>query len=205
MHPDVCQFVSEMVYEGRLQAAPENKNRSLVVPPTGEQHIRKPAGIVFSPVEHDGNTQGSEEEVERIKEIVNELLGRTLIDKKGNTKQLELSDILFVAPYNLQVRLLKAALPQNAKVGSVDKFQGQEAPVVIVSMCSSAGEDGPRGLEFLLDKNRINVAISRAQTLAIVVGDPRIASSPCSSVADMERLNLFCRLQDFDDFLNKKS
>jgi len=136
---------------------------------------------------------------------VNELLGRTLIDKKGNTKQLELSDILFVAPYNLQVRLLKAALPQNAKVGSVDKFQGQEAPVVIVSMCSSAGEDGPRGLEFLLDKNRINVAISRAQTLAIVVGDPRIASSPCSSVADMERLNLFCRLQDFDDFLNKKS
>jgi uncharacterized protein len=201
MHPDVCQFVSEMVYEGRLQAAPENKNRALAIPPAGGRYIRKPSGIIFSPVEHDGNTQGSEEEVERIKEIVNELLGRTLFDKKGNTKQLELGDILFVAPYNLQVRLLKSALPQNAKVGSVDKFQGQEAPIVIASMCSSAGEDGPRGLEFLLDKNRINVAISRAQTLAIVVGDPRIASAPCSSVADMERLNLFCRLQTFNDFL----
>jgi uncharacterized protein len=201
MHPNVCQFISEMVYDGRLQAAPENKNRALVVPPAGGQYIQKPAGIIFSPVEHDGNTQGSEEEVERIKEIVNELLGRTLFDKKGNTKQLELGDILFVAPYNLQVRLLKSALPQNAKVGSVDKFQGQEAPIVIASMCSSAGEDGPRGLEFLLDKNRINVAISRAQTLAIVVGDPRIASASCSSVADMERLNLFCRLQTFNDFL----
>lgn len=93
----------------------------------------------------------------------------------------------------MQVRRLQAALP-GARVGSVDRFQGQEAPVVIVSMCSSFGEYGSRGLAFLLDKSRLNVALSRAQVLAIVVGDPRIAATPCGSVADMERVNLYCRL-----------
>ena len=89
---------------------------------------------------------------------------------------------------------MQEALPQAVRVGSVDKFQGQQAAVVIVSMCSSFGEPGPRGLSFLLDRNRLNVALSRATTLAIVVGDPRIANTPADSVADMERINLYCRL-----------
>jgi uncharacterized protein len=107
---------------------------------------------------------------------------------------LELNDILCVAPYNMQVRRLQEALPSDARIGSVDKFQGQQATVVIVSMCSSFGEAGPRGLSFLLDKNRLNVALSRATTLAIVVGDPRIANSSARSVADVERINLYCRI-----------
>ena len=85
------------------------------------------------------------------------------------TRPLALDDFLFIAPYNAQVRALQAALPAGARVGSVDKFQGQEAPVCILSLCSSYGEYGSRGLAFILDRNRINVAISRAQCLAVVV------------------------------------
>jgi uncharacterized protein len=193
MHPEICRFISDMAYEGRLQAADLNKNQRLALPDAGGKLVRQECGIVFSPVEHDGNTQGSAEEVGRIQEIVDELLGRVLTDRDGKTRLLNLQDILFVAPYNMQVRKLQERF-RGARVGSVDKFQGQEAPVVIVSMCSSAGEFGSRGLEFLLDKNRMNVAISRAQTLAIVVGDPRIATTQASTVEQMERLNLFCKL-----------
>jgi len=89
---------------------------------------------------------------------------------------------------------LRERLPVGARVGSVDKFQGQEAPVVIVSMCSSADDFGSRGIGFVLDRNRINVAVSRAQSLAIVVGDPEIAYTAVGGVADMERVNLFCRV-----------
>ncbi len=99
-----------------------------------------------------------------------------------------------VAPYNLQVRKLRDRLPAGARVGSVDKFQGQEAPVVIISMCSSAGDFGTRGLQFLLNKNRLNVAVSRAKSLTIVVGDPGIAHTSVNSVKDMALVNMFCRL-----------
>ena len=193
MNPAICRFISDMAYEGRLQAAPENQAQRLALPADGAKLVRQDCGIVFSPTEHDGNTQGSDEEVARIAEIVTELLGRSLTDRDGKTRRLTLLDILFVAPYNMQVRKLQERFP-DARVGAVDKFQGQEAPVVIISMCSSAGEFGSRGLEFLLDKNRVNVAISRAQTVAIVVGDPRIATTAASTVEQMEKLNLFCKL-----------
>ena len=154
-------------------------------------------GVLFVPVEHEGNSQGSDEEVEAIKKVVEELLGRTLTDDKGKPAGIvSVSDsIIFATPYNMQVRKLKRALPEGARVASVDKFQGQEAPIVIVSMCASPGEFGSRGMQFVLDKNRLNVAISRAQSLAIVVGDPRLAESPCSNIEDMRRLNLYCWLQ----------
>ena len=145
---------------------------------------------MFSPVIHEGNVQSSEEEADRICEIIEELLSATCDGKNSKLKQ---EDILVVAPYNMQVRLLTERLP-GVKVGSVDKFQGQEAEVVILSMCASFGEYGSRGLGFILDQNRINVALSRARTLTIVVGDPRIATSPAGSLADMQRLNLYCRL-----------
>ena len=92
------------------------------------------------------------------------------------------------------MRRLRRALPAGAKVGSVDKFQGQEAPVVVLSVCASRDEFGPRGSAFLLDIHRLNVAISRAQTLAVVVGDPRLAYRRPASIEEMRRLNLFCRI-----------
>jgi uncharacterized protein len=94
----------------------------------------------------------------------------------------------------MQVRRLREAFGPSARVGSVDKFQGQEADIVILSMCSSFGHYGSRGLEFILDQNRLNVALSRARILAVVVGDPRIASTPCHTIDSMRRVNLYCRL-----------
>lgn len=165
------------------------------MPETPPDLIKVDSGLVFIPVEHTGNTQSSEEEVEQIVRITDDLLGRIHIDRNGQkSRPLQIDDILYVAPYNLQVRLLKSKLPDEARVASVDKFQGQEAPVVIVSLCSSAGDFGARGVDFVLNRNRLNVAISRAQSLAIVVGDPAIASMPASSARELEAINLFCRI-----------
>ncbi len=197
MHPDVCRFISEAVYEGRLMSEPKTANRVLRRPSGLTRLVSRDAGLLLIPVEHVGNVQGSDEEVAVIRQIVADLAECEHTDKNGATLgKLDIAkDMLFVAPYNLQVRKLRKALPAGARVGSVDKFQGQEAPVVIVSMCASPGEFGSRGMQFVLDENRLNVAISRAQSLAIVVGDPRLVETPCGSIADMKRLNLYCWIQ----------
>lgn len=193
LHPDVCEFISEAFYEGKLKSAPEAANHRLALP--GKPGcVPIETGILFHPVPHTGNTQASPEEVAAILEILNSLLGRDFTDSKGKTRPLALKDILFVAPYNMQVRRLERALPDGAKVGSVDRFQGQEAPVVIISLCSSAGEFGTRGFGFILDRNRLNVALSRAQALAIVVGDPNIASTRACSINELQMLNTLCRM-----------
>ncbi|WP_447978478.1 TM0106 family RecB-like putative nuclease [Candidatus Nitrospira bockiana] len=194
MHPAVCRFISESIYESRLFSHPDCTRQRIELAAGGNRLINQENGILFSPVEHDGNTQQSDEEVERVKAIYNELVGRPFTTKDGTTKALNLEDFLFIAPYNAQVRVLKTVLPQGARAGSVDKFQGQEAPVCILSLCSSYGEYGSRGLAFILDRNRINVAISRAQCLAVVVADPRIARSIPSSLGEMALLNLFCKV-----------
>jgi uncharacterized protein len=192
LHPALCEFISDAVYEGRLRAIPETAARTIVVP-DGAALVRRAAGLVFLPVEHDGNAQASDEEVEAIRRVVAAVAGRAFTDPE-RPRKLAIEDLLFVAPYNMQVRRLRAALADGARVGSVDKFQGQEAPVVVLSMCASPGEFGPRGSAFLLDIHRVNVAISRAQSLAIVVGDPRLAHAPAGSIDEMRRLNLLCRL-----------
>lgn len=195
LHPAICRFISGAVYEDRLEPEPGTSRRVVRVPPKGVRWVPGEARVLFVPVEHEGNTQASDEEVARIRAIWRELKGREVADRKGKVvRERGLDDVIFVAPYNMQVRMLRQALPAGAKVGSVDKFQGQEAPVVVVSLCTSFGESGPRGLDFVLDKSRLNVAISRAQSLAIVVGDPRLARSPCGTVEQMAQLNLLCRL-----------
>lgn len=194
MHPSVCRFISESIYETRLASHPDCARQKIGVPSGGNGLITRESGIVFSGVEHDGNIQQSEEEVERVKAIYNELSGRLYTAKDGTTKPLTLNDFLFIAPYNAQVRALQAMLPQGARVGSVDKFQGQEAPVCILSLCSSYGEYGSRGLAFILDRNRVNVAISRAQCLAVIVADPRIARAIPGSLDEMMLINLFCKV-----------
>jgi len=194
MHPDVCRFISESIYESRLGSLPECANQKIAVPAGDRPLVRIESGIVFKGIEHDGDIQQSDEEVQQVLSIYNEMLGRPFTDKAGNTKPLELNDFLFIAPYNAQVRALKRALPKAARVGSVDKFQGQEAAVCILSLCSSFGEYGSRGLGFILNRGRINVAISRAKCLAILVADPRIADSAAGSIAEMMLLNLYCKL-----------
>lgn len=191
MHPSVCRFISESIYEGRLSSHRDSSRQKISVPPGC---ICKESGIVFSGIEHDGNIQQSDEEVERVLSIYHELSGRQYTASDGSTRSLELIDFLFVAPYNAQVRALQAKLPPAARVGSVDRFQGQEAPVCILSLCTSYGEYGSRGLSFILDRNRINVAISRAKCLAVIVADPRIAGAAVGSIEEMTLVNLFCKV-----------
>ncbi|HBN74521.1 MAG TPA: hypothetical protein DD473_01615 [Planctomycetaceae bacterium] len=200
MHYNICSFISGCVYEERLQSHPETNNRRILPPPDLNSNKIIPAGIVFVEVPHSGNVQGSDEEVDQILEITETLLQSEHTNLEGQSLgRLQLGDILYVAPYNLQVRKLRERLPEGARVGSVDKFQGQEAPVVIISMCSSANDIGSRGLQFLLNKNRLNVAVSRAKSLTIVVGDPGIAYSSVSSIKDMELVNMFCRLKEHSE------
>jgi uncharacterized protein len=197
MHPSVCRFISESIYEGRLASHPDCAQQKIALTPNAQGIVAKESGIVFIGVEHDGDIQQSDEEVERVKAIYHEFLGRPYTASDGITKPLSLEDFLFIAPYNAQVRALQAALPAGARVGSVDKFQGQQAPVCILSLCSSYGEYGSRGLAFILDRNRINVALSRAKCLAVIVADPRIGSAAAGSIDEMRLINLFCKLEHF--------
>ncbi|VEB35718.1 TM0106 family RecB-like putative nuclease [Legionella cherrii] len=194
MHPAVNQFISEAIYEGKLETDPQNAQQIIKVPEGYKGVLNKEAGIIPISVFHEGNTQASDEEVEQIVLLTQKLLGRTFKEKKGLLRTIGWKDILFVAPYNHQVSKLKAALGEQAKVGSVDKFQGQEAPIVFLSMCASNVDESPRGLSFLFDKNRINVAISRAQCLAIVVYSPTLLEATPTNIEQIAMMNVFCRL-----------
>ncbi|MGH7579587.1 MAG: TM0106 family RecB-like putative nuclease [Gemmatimonadales bacterium] len=196
MHDGVCRFISDAVYDGRLGSAPETARHRVV---RGKDSVLVPAetGVVWVPVSHDDCDQWSEEECRTIAAIAGELLRRTVVGRDGVERPMTAADILVVAPFNLQVRKLRDALGPGARVGSVDKFQGQEAPVVIVSLCASSIEDASRGAEFLLNPNRLNVAVSRAEALAIVVGSPELMRVRCRSVEEMKLVNLLCHLVQY--------
>jgi uncharacterized protein len=150
--------------------------------------------VRFVPVEHRGNTNQSIEEVEVVRLLVERILreGSLFQPRQGAARQLTSDDVLVVAPYNVQVAALRRALPDAVRVGTVDKFQGREAPVVIYSMASSTAEDAPRGLEFLYSRNRLNVAVSRAEALCIVVASPELARASCKTPQQMKLVNALC-------------
>ena len=151
-------------------------------------------GMRFLPVEHEGNRRSSVEEAERVRAAIDEMLGGAYTDSQGRTRPLRVDDFMVVAPYNAQVACLRAALPEGVPVGTVDKFQGQEAPVVFFSMASSSGEDVPRNMEFLFSHNRLNVAVSRAKCLAILVASPKLLDIRCRTVEQMRLANALCSL-----------
>jgi predicted RecB family nuclease len=194
MHSAVNRFISDAIYEGKLESAPDNDRQCIRVPDNYHGILNKEAGIITVPVFHEGNTQASDEEVEQIVALANQLIGRAFTAKDGTERLVGWEDILFVAPYNHQVNKLKQSLGEQAKVGSVDKFQGQEAPIVFLSMCASNANESARGMDFLFDKNRINVAVSRAQCMAIVVYSHRLLQTLPKTVDQFESVNLFCHL-----------
>ena len=198
LHPDVCAFTSELFYEGRLVARPENAHQRLN---TGDS--LGGTGLRFAPVEHSGNQNESPEEVEKVGMAVDALLktGTTWTDKKGETHPIALEDILVVAPYNAQVAALIERLPAGSRVGTVDKFQGQEAPVVLYSMATSTPEDAPRGMEFLYSLNRLNVAVSRARCVAVIVASPALFQVQCKTPRQIELANAFCRYLEMAQFI----
>ncbi len=168
MNQAICRFVSEMSYEGRLQPVPECAERSI----NGE------SGLRYIAVEHEGNRQASREEAEVI---------------AREAARFRPEDVLVVTPFNAQVRCLSAALPAGMRVGTVDKFQGQEAPLVFFSMATSSGDDLVRSIGFLFSRNRLNVAISRAQALAVLVCSPKLLEIRCRTIEDMRLVNALCR------------
>lgn len=193
MHSKVNQFISDAIYNGELKAHINNDKQVIQVPNSYQGILNFDAGVKFVPVEHEGNTQASDEEVDQIKSLVTELLGRYYTDKSGQQRPITLDDMLFVAPYNHQRNKLQYALGDDAKVGTVDKFQGQEAPIVFFSLCTSDASESPRGIDFLFDKHRINVAISRAQSMAIIIGNPKLLTTPVSNVEQMAKVNVLAR------------
>src|SRR5215213_1119429 len=190
LHPDVCAFTSELFYDNRLMPRPENARQRI-----NTEGPFDGTGFRFIPVVHDGNQSESPEEANAVRNIVEGLLriGATWTNKKGETAPILLNDILVVAPYNAQVSALAQRLPAGAKIGTVDKFQGQEAPVVIYSMATSTPEDAPRGMEFLYSSNRLNVATSRAQCLTVLVASPALFEVQCKTPRQIELANSFCR------------
>lgn len=190
LHPAICAFTSEMFYDNRLSARRENEKQRLNTKGMLSGH-----GLRFIPVEHSGNKSDSPEEVEKIAELIAALLrgDSSWTNKTGETAALKPSDILVVAPYNAQVSALRKKLPVAVPVGTVDKFQGQQAPIVFYSMTTSTPEDAPRGLEFLFSLNRLNVATSRAQCVAVIVASPALFQVQCKTPRHMMLANALCR------------
>jgi uncharacterized protein len=193
MHPDVCAFVSERSYDSRLRSRPACARRRI-----DAAGRLCGAGLRIVSVEHEGRSQASEEEAEAIAALCDELLegGSTVTGDDGETAPLRPADIMVVAPYNLAVQCIARRVPDGVRVGTVDRFQGRQAPVVFFAMTCSSGEDVPRGLDFLFSRNRLNVAISRAQCLAVVVAGARLLDADCHSLETMELVDGVCRFTE---------
>jgi uncharacterized protein len=183
MHPDVCRYISSAFYEDRLESAEE----------CAAQGSSFGTGLRFVPVEHEGNSTSSEEEAAAIDAEIERLLGGTWTDAEGVTRPITAGDVMVVAPFNAQVKLLTERLQPGVAVGTVDKFQGQQAPVVFFSMAASSDKDAPRGIDFLMSRNRLNVAVSRAQCLAYLVCAPQLLDVDCKTVEHMRLANALCR------------
>lgn len=192
MHPDVCSFISEIAYEGLLVSDVTCRNQFI----ESSEPLFSGTGLRFVPVVHSGNRAYALEEVTKVGEILAKLLGAKWTSKSGETRVLLLGDILIVSPYNAHVSRLKEGLPAGARIGTVDKFQGQEAPVSIYSMATSSAEEVPRTMEFLFELNRFNVAVSRAQGLSIVLCSPDLLRTACKTPRQMRLVNALCRFAE---------
>jgi uncharacterized protein len=193
LSPRICAFTSELFYESRLTSKPGLEQQRLAGGPFPG------SGLWVVEVDHDGNRNASDEEADTVAGLVLQLTapGSSWIDETGAERRLTGKDILVVAPYNAHVsRLAERLKSTGARVGTVDKFQGQQAPVVIYSMATSRPAEAPHGLEFLYSLNRLNVATSRAQCAVIVVASPHLFVPDCSTPRQMKLANALCRYRE---------
>jgi uncharacterized protein len=183
MHPDVCAFISAIAYEGRLHSEPHLQKQS----------VDGSAGLWWVPVSHHGNTVKSTKEAEAVVALVDELIGSSWTDEKGYERPLAPSDLIVVAPYNAHVAGIRQRLGRtDVAVGTVDKFQGREGAVAIYSMASSSADDAPRGMSFLYDLHRLNVAVSRAKARAYIVASPQLVRVLCKTPKQIRLANALC-------------
>jgi hypothetical protein len=191
MHPSVTRYVSQSFYEGRLESVPDAERVALA----GTDGFDG-AGVSYVPVEHEGRDGTAPEEVVAVHAVVRRLLrpGARFTDRYGVTRPLRANDVLVIAPFNRHVEALARELGAEVRVGTVDKLQGQEAPVVVYALGVSSQGLAPRGLEFLFDLHRINVAVSRAQARAVVVASPRLFEEVPGTVSGLRLANAHVRL-----------
>ena len=189
LHPKICDFTSEMFYAGKLTGRKANDRQRIIS--SGEIDG---AGLWYLPVKHEGNVNSSIEEADEIANFIDRLLGNKAqwIDREGKTKRITKEDILIITPYNAQVFEIERRITE-ARVGTVDKFQGQEAPIAIYTTATSTQAEAPRGMEFLYNLNRFNVATSRAKCACILVSSPELVKAVCKSPRQMVLANAFCR------------
>lgn len=187
MHPRISAFISELAYDDRLESVAGRERVQI-----NAQQIGAP-GLYWLPVQHELRSARSPEEAAAVASLVEHLLAGTWDDGSGTQRPITESDILIVAPFNAHVAELRKALPAGVKVGTVDKFQGQQAAVVIYSMASSSAGDAPRGMDFLYDVHRLNVAISRAIAAAIIVASPTLLDAAVQTPEQLRSVNALCR------------
>ena len=191
MHPNINSFISENFYENKLLTNPENKNRKIDFP---KNFFLNNEGIHTILMDHEDCTQTSEQEFKKIDEIIKKLIGRKFTDADNKERPLTIEDFLIVSPYNAQVNFLLARLSEGTRCGTIDRFQGQEAPVTIISMTSSDLESLPRDKSFFFNRNRLNVAISRAQCLSVILFNPKLLESPPKTYEEFKMINNFQKL-----------
>jgi uncharacterized protein len=198
LHPSINGYISEVFYERRLEPdASTARQRLDGRPPLGG------TGIRWLPVPHTGNDSSSPDEAEAVADAIEALVGRDWTDRHGVTRPIARHDIVVVAPYNAHVAAIEGTVERRlggrARVGTVDRFQGQEAPIAIYSMAASSSDDAPRGMDFLYDWHRLNVAVSRAKGLALVVASPDLLRVKPRHVEQLREANALCRLVEVAD------
>ena len=190
MHPDVCGFISKYIYGGRLSSHPS----------CAKQSTEWGTGLRWLEVEHEGNSTEAIEEAEAVAARVSALIGTKWVDNEGIEANITAADIMVVAPYNDQVNLMRSLLDANdltadVQAGTVDKFQGRQAAVVFFMMTTSSSADMPRGSEFLFSRNRLNVAVSRAQCLAVLVCTEELLNARAHTVEEMRLIATLCAFE----------
>ena len=192
MHPDLCRYTSEVFYDGKLHGA-DGLGRQEIL---GDGPFSG-SGLRVVQVAHQGNTNASPEEAGVVAQIAESFVSCSWRDRHGAVQAVGRDGILIVTPYNAQIRAIQGALATRGlsgfRVGTVDKFQGREAPVVIYSMATSSADEAPRGQEFLYDRHRLNVATSRARAMAIIVASPDLIRVSCRTPHQMTLANALCQ------------
>jgi len=192
MHPDVCAFISSQIYEGRLTSHES----------CARQNTHFGTGLRWLEVHHTKRSTESSEEVRAVADQITSMLGTPWTNQEGLDAPLVGEDFMVVAPYNDQVQLLQSAFEKNpvlagVQVGTVDKFQGREAPVVFFTMTTSSAQDMPRGPEFLFSRNRLNVAVSRARCLAYLVCTEELLNSRAKTIDEMRLIGTLSAFVEF--------
>jgi uncharacterized protein len=192
MHPDVCSFISEEIYDGRLVSHAA----------TEQQTTEFGTGLRWLRAHHQGRTTESPEEADVVADWIDQLLGTTWTNDVGEERALTVDDFMVVAPYNDQVRLIRSQLDRDARtrgvpVGTVDSFQGKEAAVVLFTMTTSSGVDMTRAPDFLFSRNRLNVAISRARCLAYLVCTEELLNSRARNIDEMRLISTLCAFVEY--------